>query len=153
MRLSISQRTGSGDWVEKGFGSAMFDNFIPRGFFSPSFIDTGVSTPAVNIIETSDDFRLEMVAPGMKKENFNVAVQEGIITISYDHEDNREGARDGLEYRTREYNYHSFVRSFSLPEIIETEQIQAKYEDGILNIVIPKKEHAKGRPVRQITIS
>jgi HSP20 family protein len=153
MRLNISQWTDTRDWAEKGFGSEIFDNFIPGGFYNPSFIDTGVSTPAVNIIETSDDFRLEMVAPGMKKENFNVAVQERVLTISYDHEDNREGARDGVRYRTREYNYHSFVRSFSLPETIETERIEAKYEDGILNIVVPKKEHEKRRPVRQITIS
>jgi HSP20 family protein len=79
-------------------------------------------------------FRMEMVAPGIKKETFNLELHDNILTISYDHEDNREGARRDLKYRTSEYNYHSFSRSFSLPETVESEKIQAKYEDGILNV-------------------
>ena len=141
-------------WVEHKFDlPAMFDDFFTRDLFRPSFTNTGVSTPAVNIIETNDDFRLEMVAPGMKKENFNLEVQNNTLTVSYDHEDNREGVRRDWTYRTREYNYHSFTRSFSLPETVESEKIQAKYESGILNVIIPKREDAKGKPVRQITIS
>jgi HSP20 family protein len=130
----------------------MFDDFVTRDFFKPSFSNTGVSTPAVNIIETNDDLRLEMVAPGMKKENFNVELQDDVLTVSYEHEDNRESERPDWKYTTREYNYHSFARSFSLPETAEIDQIQAKYEDGILNLTIPKKEGAKGKPVRQIRV-
>jgi len=66
-------------WVENIFDSpAMFDDFFTRDLFRPSFSNTGVSTPSVNIIETNDDFRLEMVAPGMKKENFNLELQDYI---------------------------------------------------------------------------
>lgn len=141
-------------WVEHNFNlHGMFDDFITRDFLRPSFSNTGVSTPAVNIIETNDDFRLEMVAPGMRKEAFHIELEEDVLTISYDHEDNREGERSNLRYITHEYNYHSFSRSFSLPETAEAEKIQAKYEDGILNIIIPKREDAKGKPARQIRIS
>lgn len=141
-------------WVESSFDlPAMFDDFVTRDLFRPSFNSTGVSTPAVNVIETNDDFRLEMVAPGMKKNSFNLELQDDVLTISYDHEDNREGVRRDWKYITREYNYHSFSRSFSLPETIDPENIQAKYEDGILNVIIPKKEDAKGKPARQINIS
>lgn len=132
---------------------AIFDDFLTRDLFRPSFGTTGVSTPAVNIIETGDDFRLEMVAPGMKKENFNVELQNDILTVSYDHEDNRQGERRDWKYRTHEYNYHSFTRSFSLPETVEAGSIQAKYEDGILKVTLPKRDEAKGKSVRQITIS
>jgi HSP20 family protein len=149
-----NHHSDSRGWVENSFNlPALFDDFFTRDLFQPSFGNTGVSTPAVNIIETNDDFRVEMVAPGMKKENFNVEIQGNILTISYDHEDNREGARRDWKYRTHEYNYHSFTRSFSLPETVESENIQAKYEDGILNLIIPKQENAKGKVARQITIS
>jgi HSP20 family protein len=141
-------------WVERGFDlSAIMDDFITGDRSRPSFSNTRVSTPAVNIIETPDDFRLEMVAPGMKKKDFNVELQENVLTISYDHEDNREGERRDWKYRAHEYNYHSFIRSFSLPETVIAEKIQATYEDGILNLILPKKDEAKGKPRRHFTVS
>lgn len=144
---------GKRDLVEHGFNlSSMFDDFVASDFFKPSFTTTGVSTPAVNIIETNDDFRLEMVAPGMKKENFNVELEDDILTISYEHDDNLEGERRGWKYTTREYNYHSFARSFSLPELVQTEKIHARYEDGILTLILPKKDEARGKPARQIRV-
>jgi len=140
-------------WPESGLTLPMFDDFVTRDLFRPTFSTTGVSTPAVNVIETNDDFRLEMVAPGMNKENFNIELKNQILTISYDHDDNREGLKRDWNYRTREYNYHSFARSFSLPETVESERIKANYKDGIMNVIIPKKEESKRKPVRQIKIS
>lgn len=141
-------------WVEEMFDlPPVFDDFDTRRLFRPTFDNTGVSTPAVNIIETEDDFRLAMVAPGMRRENFNVEVEGDILTVTYDHEDNREGARRDWKYRTHEHNYHSFTRSFSLPQTVVPEKIQARYEDGILNVIIPKREDARRKPVRQITIT
>ncbi|MBT1696723.1 Hsp20/alpha crystallin family protein [Fulvivirgaceae bacterium PWU4] len=154
VRRDKAKNDGRNRWIENSFNlPGMFDDFVTRDLFRPSFSSTGVSTPAVNVIETNDDFRLEMVAPGMKKENFHLELQDNVLTISYDHEDNREGARRDWKYITREYNYHSFSRSFSLPETIESEKIQAKYEDGILHVIIPKKDDAKGKRSRQINIT
>jgi len=150
-RNSRDRKTG---WVEHNFKlPGIFDDFVTRDFLRPSFSTTGVSTPAVNIIETNDNFRLEMVAPGMRKEDFSVELEEDVLTISYEHDDNRESEKRNLMYLTREHNYHSFTRSFALSEQVESEKIQAKYEAGILNIIIPKREGAKGKPVRQIAIS
>jgi HSP20 family protein len=141
-------------WAENTLGlSGIFDDFIARDLFRPSFTSTGVSTPAVNIIETADDFRVEMVAPGMRKEAFNVELHEDTITISYDHEDNRESERQSLKYLVREYNYHSFSRSFTLPETADENDIEAKYRDGILTVTIQKRKNERGNPVRQISIS
>jgi HSP20 family protein len=142
-----------GAWLENAFTlPALFDDFLARDFFGPSFRSTGVSTPAVNIMETNEDFQMEMVAPGMKKKDFNIEVQDNVLTISYDHEDNRAGERSNWQYNAHEYNYHSFARSFSLPDSIQIEKIKAKYEDGILSITIPKKEEARTKPARQITV-
>jgi HSP20 family protein len=150
---SLRNRNRKSDLVEHGFTlSAMFDDIIVGGFSKPSFSTTGVSTPAVNIIETNDDFHLEMVAPGMKKENFNVALQDNVLTISYEHGDNRDGVRRGWKYTTREYNYHSFARSFLLPDLVEIEKIRARYEDGILTLILPKNDDAKGKLARQIQV-
>jgi HSP20 family protein len=152
-RNAIETLSSKSGWVEHGFNlPLMFGDFVTNDFFVPSFGSTRVSTPAVNIIETNEDFVLEMVAPGMKKDDFKVELQGRVLTISYDHEDNREGERRHWKYRTHEYNYHSFARSFSLPETIEAEKIQAKYENGVLNMKLPKREDAKDKPVRKIEI-
>jgi HSP20 family protein len=157
MNLQKEDRTtrqNNQDWFEHGFAlPAVFDDFITRDLFKPSFSTTGVSTPAINIIETNDDFRLEMVAPGMKKENFKVEVDKGMLTVSYEHDDNREGERRDWKYTRHEYNYRSFVRSFSLPETVEADRIQAKYEDGILNLILPKRDEARKKPARKIEVS
>ena len=88
----------------------------------------------------------------MKKEDFKVELQNDVLTISYDHDDNQQGERRGWKYSTREYNYHSFSRSFSLPQTVDTGQIQASYQDGILTLILPKKDDAKGKPVKQIEV-
>jgi HSP20 family protein len=140
-------------WLSYSFDlPASYDDFNMRDAGRPSFVNTGVSTPAVNIIETNDDFRLDMVAPGMKKDSFKIEFQNNMLTITYDHADNREGDRADWNYLRHEYNYHSFSRSFTLPETIEGDKIQAKYEDGILMLVIPKKEEARKKPARQIAV-
>jgi HSP20 family protein len=139
-------------WVENSFGLPTVPGDFIQDFFKSTFHNTGISTPDVNVIETNDDFRLEMVAPGMNKEDFSVGLQDKLLTISYEHDDNRAGERRGWKYKTHEYNYHSFTRSFALPETVEVEKIEAKYENGILNLILPKKERAKGKPVREIPV-
>lgn len=113
----------------------------------PSFESSGVSVPAVNIIETRQDLRIEMVAPGMKKDAFKITLDEDVLTISYDHEDNQQGERRDWRYKVREYNYHSFMRSFQLPETVNADAVEATYTDGILNIRIPKKKEAVSRSI------
>ena len=106
--------------------------------------------PAVNIKETETGFELELIAPGLKKEDFNVEVENELMTISADFEENREENNEG--YSRKEYSFRSFKRSFTLPETIDDEAIKADYKDGVLRLSLPKREEALPKPKRLISI-
>jgi len=134
--------------------NTFFDDFLTKDFFDnnwANFSSTGTTLPAVNIVETKDDFQVEMAAPGMTKNDFNVELDNDMLTISSVREDSKE--EGDRTYSRREFSYQSFKRSFHIPNTVEAEKIQAKYHDGVLRLVIPKKEEAKTKPVRQISIN
>lgn len=106
--------------------------------------------PATNIKEKQDAFMIEMAVPGMSKKDFHINVENGVLTVSTEKED--ESNEDKKHYRRREYNYRAFSRSFSLPETVKAEDIQARYEDGLLKLNIPKKEEVKKVPKKEISI-
>ncbi|WP_224996036.1 Hsp20/alpha crystallin family protein [Cesiribacter sp. SM1] len=117
-----------------------------------NFSNTGSSIPAVNIRETADGYEVEMAAPGMSKKDFRIELDNNVLTISSEKRTENE-QKEGERYTKREFSYQSFQRSFSLPkEVVDDEKIQAKYEDGVLRLSIPKKEEAKPRPPKQIAI-
>lgn len=119
---------------------------------SGSWKSSGTTLPAVNVGETNDAFMIEVAAPGMKREDFHVELDNNLLTISSDRE--KEEKQNGNLYARREFSYQSFQRSFALPENrIEGDKIFAKYTDGILYITVPKKEEAKVKPPKQIAIS
>lgn len=103
----------------------------------------------VNIAETSDGYHMEISAPGRTREEFKVQVENGLLTISYDQKE--AAAQEGVKQLRREFAQHSFKRSFSLDEKIEENGIQAKYEQGILKVYLPKKEVVANQP-KQISI-
>lgn len=107
--------------------------------------------PAANVKETESEYVLELAIPGRKKEDFNVEIDNDILTISSEvkNEENKED--DG--YTRREFTFSSFKRVFSLPETISLDKINASYEDGILKFVMPKKEEALPKPKRLIEIA
>lgn len=114
---------------------------------------TGASLPAVNVRESNDEFRIEVAAPGMKRDDFKVELENNVLTISSEREDKHE-EKDNEGYTRREFSYQSFQRSFRLPETqVEGEKIAARYVDGILQITVPKKEEAKVKPAKQIAVS
>jgi len=100
-----------------------------------------VSVPAVNITETDSQYSITMAAPGMKKEDFKIDLQGDMLTISAEKEDTKEDKNK--KYNRREYNYSSFCRSFTLPEEVRRDNIEAKYEDGVLHLALTKNEKAK----------
>jgi HSP20 family protein len=113
----------------------------------------GTALPAVNIRETGDDFIIEVAAPGMNKQDFKIECNNQLLQLSYKRTaEKKEGSSDG-EFLRMEYNFESFSRSFQLPESVNTEKVSAKYEDGILRVTIGKKEEARKKPVREISIS
>lgn len=127
-----------------------FNDFfnLPSAWANPS-ADVA-SIPATNVFETPKSYLLELSAPGRNKEDFQVNIEKDLLTISF--EKKEEEKVEGVTPVRREYSFNSFKRSFSLDEKIDVTGIQAKYENGILKIELPKKEQVKQEP-KQITIS
>ena len=108
------------------------------------------SSVPVNIHETAEAFHLELNVPGLKKEDFKINAEKGLLTVSYEKVQSEE--KKDVKTIRREFSNQSFKRSFTLDDKVNTEGIQAYYENGILRILLPKNEELKSSP-RQITIS
>jgi HSP20 family protein len=106
--------------------------------------NTSTSFPAVNISETNDNYELEFNVPGRKKEDFKITVDKNILTVSF--EKNEENKEEKKQFIKREFATESFKRSFTLDEKIDADAINAKYENGILFLTLPKKEEVKVLP-------
>lgn len=100
-----------------------------------------LNIPAVNVTENDNEYTLSVAAPGLKKSDFNIDVEGNMLTISTEKEESKE-EKDAM-YTRKEYNYSSFSRSFTLPEEVNKERVEAKYEEGVLKLTLPKKEEAK----------
>lgn len=133
---------------------ALFNDFFTRDFWDWGLGNNSVTNttiPAINVKETNDNFEVE--APGMTKKDFKIELNGNILTISSEKQDEwRENENE--KYTRREFSYESFQRTFQLPkDVVDEDKIQAKYENGLLHLRIPKKEHAKQRPPRMIEIA
>lgn len=109
-----------------------------------------MNVPAVNIAEQKDEYLVSLAAPGLKKEDFNINVDDNMLTISSKKEESKE--EKNKKFTRNEYSYSSFSRSFTLPEEINKEKIDAKYVDGVLKISIPRKEEAKKLSAKHIAV-
>ena len=130
--------------------SDIFDNDIFSGnnWIGRTFNQV---SPAVNIKESSKEFNIEFAAPGFKKEDFKINLEENILTIAAekDNEKNEENER----FTRKEFSYSSFSRSFTLPNTINSEKIDAKYDSGILKLSISKKDESNSIPKKEIKIT
>lgn len=120
------------------FVNNLFDEFF-NSF--PVANDWTRTATAVNIHETKDGYHLELNAPGRKKEDFKIQLEKGILEISFEKKEEKE-TKDYITIK-REFGFESFKRSFTLDSNINTEKIEAKYENGILLIFLPKKDEVK----------
>jgi HSP20 family protein len=100
-----------------------------------------LTIPSVNVVENKDDYKISVAAPGLKKSDFNIDVDGNMLTVSCEKEETKD-EKDSRQTR-REYNYSSFSRSFTLPDEVAKDKIEAAYEDGVLKLNLPKKEEAK----------
>ncbi|HYF30711.1 MAG TPA: Hsp20/alpha crystallin family protein [Chitinophagaceae bacterium] len=134
---------------------SFFNDFLTRDFFNWGLSNnssTNTTIPAVNIKETKDSFVVEMAAPGMTKKDFKVELDGNLLTISSERTMEQQD-NENEKYSRREFSYQSFQRTFNLPkDVVDAENIQAKYTDGVLQLVIPKREEAKQKPPRMINI-
>jgi HSP20 family protein len=139
---------------------SLVDNLLESGFFSPSIFDLdggrldlsgAPMLPDANIIENEKDYRIELAAPGLEKKDFKVEVSNGVLSISAEKEEEEMEERDN--YKRREFAYNSFCRSFTLPDNSLPDKIDAKYENGILRLSLPKKEVTISKPKKEIKVS
>ncbi len=142
--------------VLKRNNNVIFPSIIDE-MFKPDWLggvqNFGGLVPAVNIKETDTVFGIELAAPGKKKEDFNVEIDHNVLTISSE-ERSESNEKDGEgKYTRKEFNYSSFRRSFTLPETVNLDSINASYEDGVLHVTLPKKEEALPKPKRLIEIA
>lgn len=123
---------GKRNWVENFFAET--DDFLKNWNW-----DMKLDVPAINVKEEKDAFLIDVAAPGMKREDFKVEVDRGVLIISATTEEKKEEKTD--TFRRQEFNYRDFRRSFWLPENVMADQIAAQYENGILKLKIPKMEN------------
>lgn len=127
------------------FPAIFEDLFLENKIDIPNKYKT-FSTPAVNICQNLTSFVIELAAPGLKKENFSIEIEEDTLKISakqVSQSDEKEDEVNDSHYQKREFNYNEFIRSFKLPENINSEDIEATYIDGILKVSLPKLEEKK----------
>lgn len=133
---------------------SVFDDFFKpwnEWFDKGSLWGRVMQVPAVNITEHKDFYLVSLAAPGLKKNDFKIDVDGNMLTISSEMEENKE--EKDKKFTRKEYNYSSFSRSFSLPEEINKEKIEAKYEDGVLKISLPRTEEAKKPSAKHISVN
>jgi len=123
--------------------SDVFDSLINDSFLNDRLVN---KVPAVNIAETENEFHIELAVPGLKKEDFKIALDKNVLSVSAE-----KKVEDGKKYSKREYSYNSFVRSFTLPESADQGKIDAEYTDGVLKLNVAKKEEAKAQS-REIAV-
>lgn len=127
----------------------MFSNFFDSDFID--YFNRRGSDPAANIIEHPESFELNLAAPGLKKEDFKINLENNVLTISSELENEKH--EEGKNFTRKEYYYGSFSRSFTLPKTINIDKIKADYENGILTVMLPKKDEAKLEIKKEIKVS
>lgn len=137
--------------AERSFFPNLVDEFFGKDLLSNlGSSKEQISVPAINIIEGKEQFKIEVAAPGLGKDDFLIDVHNNVLTVSSEKEDSSEDS--GHKFVRREFNYCSFKRSFALPETVEIDNIKAQHKNGVLSVTIPKKEEAKEKSPRSISI-
>ena len=128
------------------------NHFATNDFLSNFFSDgADYTVPAVNVKENENSFELEIAAPGLSKNDFEVKIEKDILTVSSKTESEKESANDN--FKRREFYFKEFSRSFSIPESVDQEKIKASHKNGVLHIELPLMEKAKLNQSRTIKIS
>lgn len=137
--------------LNRNYVPAYWDDFFNDRFFNQLNSEESTSnTPAVNVSEEEKGYTIEVAAPGLDRKDFSLEVDDDILTISTEQKESKEEKKQN--YLRREFNYHTFKRSFRLPETVDQEQIKATHESGILTLSLPKKKEVVQNSPRQIAV-
>jgi HSP20 family protein len=128
------------------------DNFFEQSLDDFFKLPKNTLIPAVNIKQSDKKYSLKIAAPGLKKKDFKVVINDGILTISAEKESRSEDSNK--KYTRREYSYNAFSRSFALPNELQDKAVKARYKDGILTVNVPKNGVIKGNsPTKKVTVA
>ena len=149
--MSIIKRNGT-----QGLPS-FFNDFLNKDLWNNWDMEnnslTGTTIPAVNIRENNESFTVEMAAPGMNKEDFKIELHGNNLMITSE-KNTQDETKEVERYTKKEFSYQSFSRAFTLAkDVVDAERIEARYENGVLRLLIPKKEEVKQKGPRTIQIS
>jgi HSP20 family protein len=144
--MALVKRNNNANPLER-----FFSDFFENDPFSGNWLAHKTdATPRVNIKENDKDFEIELAAPGMDKNDFQLSVENDRLVICAEKQKENKEERDN--YTRREFSYSSFTRSFNLPENVDENKISANYKDGVLHLSIPKTEHAAKLKRKEIKI-
>lgn len=154
--MTLIKRKANGDFFPSLSNDLMemfdIDRFITDPMQFPMWNKATFNRmPGTNIRETKDEYIVEVAAPGLKKKDFHVDIDNGLLEIKVEKEDEFEEKK--LEFRRREYNYNAFYRAFTLPETVNAEKIKAEYLDGILKVHLPLVPQAKKKATKEIAVA
>jgi HSP20 family protein len=126
-------------------------DFLDANFELPSLTKLGTTIPTVNVSETPKEYKIEMAAPGLDRKDFKIEVENHCLCISAEKEEEKKEKEN--DYTRREYSFNSFSRSFNLPEDVKESNIDAKYENGVLKVSVPKMKETPVKIARTIAVS
>ncbi|NJM27005.1 MAG: Hsp20/alpha crystallin family protein [Bacteroidia bacterium] len=151
MNLTLKRSGGVPSLFSNLFGNSLFDQDLfdlDKDLFSSRL---GITVPTANFTEAPKEYRIELAAPGLNRKDFDIEVDNHTLTIKAEKEEEQH-EKEG-EYTRREYSFSSFSRSFSLPENVKESDIDAKYENGVLKVTIPKVKETVVRPAKKVSVN
>ena len=151
MNLILRKNGGLPSLLSDFFGASLIDKDffdVDSDFFTSRL---GINVPTANITETPKEYKLELAAPGLERKDFSVEVDNHVLKVSAEKKEEKK-EKEGA-YSRREYSFNSFIRSFPLPENVKEGDIEAKYENGVLKVSIPKAKETPVKPGHKVAVS
>lgn len=127
--------------VNQNLVNELFGNFL-RNDYDENYLNNCNCKPATNVFETDRDFRLELLLPGFKKEDVQLNFHENILTVKVELPENNKEEQNEYKYEKREFGVYNFERKFKIPKTVNSDNINARFENGILELTLPKREEA-----------
>lgn len=137
---SVQPSDAIGKWIDTLFNTTLSDAIGA---------DYSVSNPSINITEDDSKYNLHLAAPGLTKQDFNIHIENDNLIISVEKKNEKEESLQG-RFTRREFNYSAFKKSFQLDDKINRQKITAAYENGVLNLTLPKKEVTQEKSSSQV---
>lgn len=136
--------------VNQSLVDQLFNDFL-RNDYHENYLNNCENSPATNVFETENEFKIQIQLPGFSKENLNINFQNNVLTIKVEKENTEK--QEEYKYAHREFEAFNFEKQFRVPKTVDSEKINAKFENGILNILLPKKEEALEKAPVEIKVS